>query len=215
MANENKNFKARLIQKHETEQGWQLQKDFIPLPGEFAIYDIDEMNMAPRIKIGDGITTIENLPFVIESGKNTEIIQLLVGEDTNKSIRDIANEVFTGQIAAAPEEFDTLIEIATWLDKHSQDATLMDQRIKTNEDKLIGIGGENEPATVIAAIQAAACDLPAATKETLGGIKLSDEVGVNDAGQLEVKTLSIDKLINGSKEFVLNCGNATDKDNMK
>lgn len=51
-------YNARITQKHGTEAEWNAAADFVPLQGEIIIYD--DLN---KIKIGDGITTVVNLPF--------------------------------------------------------------------------------------------------------------------------------------------------------
>ena len=66
MANE-KNINARIIHKHDTEDHWNLAKNFIPKKAEFIVYDADETYPYPRFKIGDGINTVTELPFVIEN----------------------------------------------------------------------------------------------------------------------------------------------------
>lgn len=58
-----KNFNARFKQKHDIEANW-AKASFVPLAGEFIVYDTDENNPLPRIKIGDGETQINDLPFV-------------------------------------------------------------------------------------------------------------------------------------------------------
>ncbi len=58
-----KNFNARFKQKHDIEANW-AKATFAPLAGEFIVYDVDENNSTPRIKIGDGETQINDLPFV-------------------------------------------------------------------------------------------------------------------------------------------------------
>lgn len=50
-----KNFNARFKQKHDIEANW-ANATFVPLAGEFIVYDTDENNPLPRIKIGDGET---------------------------------------------------------------------------------------------------------------------------------------------------------------
>lgn len=50
-----KNFNARFKQKHDVEANW-AKATFAPLAGEFIVYDTDENNPLPRIKIGDGET---------------------------------------------------------------------------------------------------------------------------------------------------------------
>lgn len=66
-----KSIKTRIQSKHAYEYHWKQATNFIPLAGEIIIYDAD-INAAgdakgthtvPRIKIGDGITLVNNLPF--------------------------------------------------------------------------------------------------------------------------------------------------------
>ena len=59
-----KNLKTRIQNKHDTEANWAKATTFKPLAGELIIYDKDSNNAKPRFKIGDGITTVTNLPFV-------------------------------------------------------------------------------------------------------------------------------------------------------
>ena len=58
----NKNFNTRIINKHDTEENWS-KANFIPKQGELIIYDKDDNYDIERFKIGDGITTVNNLPF--------------------------------------------------------------------------------------------------------------------------------------------------------
>lgn len=60
-----KNIKTRMQQKHDVEANWvNVDDDFIPLAGEIIIYDADESNLKPRIKIGDGTTILSELDFI-------------------------------------------------------------------------------------------------------------------------------------------------------
>jgi hypothetical protein len=61
----NKYINARIIHKHDTENNWNANLSFIPLLGEIIIYDKDEVYDYERFKIGDGITNVINLPFVV------------------------------------------------------------------------------------------------------------------------------------------------------
>ena len=56
---------SRIINKHDIEANWNSNPDFIPSQGEIILYDIDENYDFERFKIGDGITNVINLPFVI------------------------------------------------------------------------------------------------------------------------------------------------------
>lgn len=54
----NKTFQGRIVQKHDTKANWDKATNFVPLKGEIIIYD--GLN---KIKIGDGTTTVVNLPY--------------------------------------------------------------------------------------------------------------------------------------------------------
>lgn len=55
---------ARLQHKIDIEANWLLTEErFTPLRGEFIIYDIDSNHSATRLKIGDGVTNVNQLPF--------------------------------------------------------------------------------------------------------------------------------------------------------
>ena len=72
MANKVKEIAGRLVLKHDTEANWNKATTFIPKQGEAIIYDIDEIYYYERIKIGDGKTTVVNLPFyLIDEVKDT------------------------------------------------------------------------------------------------------------------------------------------------
>ena len=59
-----KKFNARVQHKIDTQENWEKATNFIPLKGELIIYDIDANNTLRRIKIGDGITPVNDLQFV-------------------------------------------------------------------------------------------------------------------------------------------------------
>lgn len=56
---------ARHMQKHDIEANWEVSGNFVPMPAEWIVYDIDENYTYPRLKIGDGVTSVNHLPFVI------------------------------------------------------------------------------------------------------------------------------------------------------
>ena len=62
-----KNIKTRIQHKHDVEANWKLATGFIPLAGELIIYDKDDNYAYTRIKIGDGITNVNDLPFITDS----------------------------------------------------------------------------------------------------------------------------------------------------
>lgn len=59
-----KTINTRIQNKHDIESNWLKAINFIPKDGEIIIYDIDENYTYPRLKIGNGIDTVNNLPFM-------------------------------------------------------------------------------------------------------------------------------------------------------
>lgn len=58
------NLKSRIMQKSDIEANWKKATNFTPLEGEIIVYEVDDNNPKPRIKIGNGSTTVNNLPFI-------------------------------------------------------------------------------------------------------------------------------------------------------
>lgn len=59
-----KTLKTRIQNRHAPESYWTSNSMFVPRAGETIIYDVDSTNTHPRMKVGDGETTIANLPFI-------------------------------------------------------------------------------------------------------------------------------------------------------
>ena len=62
-----KHLNTRIIHKHDIEANWLKAINFIPKLGELIIYDIDENHPVPRMKLGDGETTVNELYFVSDN----------------------------------------------------------------------------------------------------------------------------------------------------
>lgn len=73
-----KAVKGRLLQKIDTSDNWSKATSFVPLKGEICIY-ADE-GEAPKIKIGDGATNINDLPFLATDIISTDEIDEVCGE---------------------------------------------------------------------------------------------------------------------------------------
>ena len=61
-----KQLNGRIALKHDLEVNWVAaaqRSNFTPNPGEVIIYDPDENHAQARIKIGDGVRNVEELPF--------------------------------------------------------------------------------------------------------------------------------------------------------
>lgn len=85
-------------------------------------------------------------------------VATLIGTDTGKSVRTIANEELAAQLIAegAQESLDTLAEIAAWIQAHPGDAAAMNAAITALQAVVDGLGTDEGDSytTVIAAIDA-------------------------------------------------------------
>lgn len=57
-----KKIQTRIINKHDTKANWDKAVNFVPLKGEIIIYTDEN-----KVKIGDGETTVINLPYATAS----------------------------------------------------------------------------------------------------------------------------------------------------
>lgn len=66
--------KARIRLKSDTEANWNKALNFIPLKGEVIVYSTDESHPFSRLKVGDGMTPVVDLPFIgAQSMSNVDI----------------------------------------------------------------------------------------------------------------------------------------------
>ena len=78
-------------------------------------------------------------------------VTTLIGSDTAKSVRTIANEELAAQLipASAKESLDTLQEIAAWIQQHPDDASAMNQAITALQNLVGSLPEETEATTVV------------------------------------------------------------------
>lgn len=62
--------RVTMSQKHDIEAHWKLAKNFIPKAGEIIVYDPDETHDYARFKCGDGVTYVNDLPFIFKIDEN-------------------------------------------------------------------------------------------------------------------------------------------------
>ena len=96
------------------------------------------------------------LRAVLNGKASATDLATLVGSDTGKSARTIANEELAKQLIpeGAQESLDTLTEIAQWIQDHPNDAAAMNTALGKLQAMVDGIGGEEDDyATVMAAIE--------------------------------------------------------------
>lgn len=84
-----------------------------------------------------------------------DLVDTLIGSDTGKSARTIANEELAKQLIpeGAKDSLDTLTEIAAWIQSHPDDASAMNQAIVALQNKVGNIPEGASADTIVAYIQ--------------------------------------------------------------
>lgn len=141
-------------------------------------------------------------------------VDTLIDKDAGKSARTIANEELAKQLIAegADAKYDTLQEIAAWIQQHPKDAAEMNSKITALEGK----AHEHANKKVIDGITAEkvtswdsalhASDIKVATEAVAGVVKASEEIAVATDGKMSLQKVSTDLLFNGTNELILNGG---------
>lgn len=91
-------IKTRIQLKNDTEAHWNLATNFVPKQGEVIIYSADDTHPFSRLKVGDGNTTVSNLPF-INSGSSEKVNHTLTfgnGTYVYDGSTDVTVPVYTG-----------------------------------------------------------------------------------------------------------------------
>ena len=66
-------IKTRIQLKNDTEENWNKAINFVPLKGEVIIYSADDAHPFCRLKVGNGITVVSDLPFVYSNTLDKEL----------------------------------------------------------------------------------------------------------------------------------------------
>ena len=164
MAEQNiRTIKTRIINKHATAAVWD-NTDFVPLQGEWIIYDKDNDYPYERAKIGDGSKTVSELPFVDEtyvdrfvtkSGNSTINGNLNVDGTLTMNSEEVATETFVNNRMAEliglndgevlDETLDTIKELQDAI-KNNED--VVDAIKNTTYDLLSSSDSENGEARI-------------------------------------------------------------------
>ena len=96
-----KRFNSRIIHKHDTEVNWS-KASFIPLQGEVVIFDVDSTYGYERLKVGDGTTNVNALPFVDDALREDLLAQIGDVDDKVDAVSALVGDVAVSeQITAA------------------------------------------------------------------------------------------------------------------
>ena len=108
---------------------------------------------------------------------NKTAINTLIGDaadDKNKSARTMAQEEVAKIVDNAPESFNTLKEIASWISEHDADVITMNNSIKSNTDAITKLNGD---ASTTGSVAKAVSDgvTPVANRVTAIENKVTDD----------------------------------------
>ena len=104
---------------------------------------------------GDGTIAVNGKDVAVKGlATLQQTLNTLVGNDSGKSARTIANEELAAQLIPddAQESLNTLQEIADWIQDHPDDAAAMNTAITAIQAVIAGIGTDQTYTTVIGAI---------------------------------------------------------------
>ena len=73
-----KTLNTRIQMKTDTEANWNKATKFIPKNGEIIVYATDATHNYQRLKIGNGTTLVNNLPFINEAITENKINSICV-----------------------------------------------------------------------------------------------------------------------------------------
>ena len=83
---------TRIQLKIDTEAHWQQAVNFIPLKGEIIIYSADNTRPFCRLKVGDGIHTINQLSFIDAGSVNGSILEEIVQVYSNRQLFPVVGD---------------------------------------------------------------------------------------------------------------------------
>lgn len=135
------------LQQIVTDNETDIEKKVSDLGDEIDTVAGNLETLAGRVSTAEGdIDSLEGRMDAVEdlAEGNDAKIDTLIGSDTDKSVRTIANEELAAQLIApgADESLNTLQEIAQWIQDHPGDASEMNLAIAANSDAIDAINHE-------------------------------------------------------------------------
>ena len=134
-----------------------------------AIGDLTKLETEVKTSLVDAVNEVVG---AVDAHKEAidETVTTLVGEDTGKSVRTIANEELAAQLLSgdAEADFQTLQELAAWLEGHPEDVATINLNI-SNLQKLVGTLPEDATSTDVVSYIAEAVAAEKARAEKVEG----------------------------------------------
>lgn len=148
--------------------------------------------------IGSDIQAAKESAAAAQSTANTneEKITVLVGSDTNKSVRTIAAEETAKIVAGADEKYDTLKEIADWIKSDTTGAAEMANDITEMQNLLGIVEGNALPKTVDARIEEAIAAAEGKVTELANGAVKSNAEAIGNINTT-LNAMNVTDTVNG------------------
>lgn len=142
-----KTVKIRLVLKHDTEENWAKATNFVPKKGEVIIYD-DAAGEPARIKIGDGTTKVNDLPFAHD--------YLLDNQNTFTAIQKFSAEGI--EVGSVRLSETALQELETQAEQIPSKQDKTDNSLNTTSKTIVGAINEIKSAITTGTVQNAVAD---------------------------------------------------------
>lgn len=151
-----------------------------------------------------GVTVAENFTGITGSISGLETkVNTLIDTDTNKSVRTISAEEVAKIVAKAPEDFNTLEEIAAWIESDTTGAAAMANDITELKGTVDGYSSTNKISTAIAGVKATADAAAPLTALTQTKTDLTTEINKKVAqSAYDTKMSALDGAIEDLQEGV-------------
>lgn len=122
---------TRIQNKHDSQQNWD-SSTFIPQQGELIVYDSDNSQSAPKIKVGDGVRTASELPFTtsifIQSAQPTNASVYSIWIDTSANVLKFKNSEGNWETTSLEESLKQAL---------NQDAVVLSESEKYTDNEII------------------------------------------------------------------------------
>lgn len=129
---------TRIIQKHDSQANWDKATTFVPKAGEIIVYDADATNTKPRIKIGNGTSSVSALPFITN---DSDIINMIKDLDFSEPTSSGTSTTFIatlsqtdGVITATKKSVPTANGTTLGMVKSGGDVTISSGVITVKDD---------------------------------------------------------------------------------
>jgi len=120
---------TKMIQLHDTEAKWSQMTDFVPQKSMLIVYDIDATHNYERLKVGDGVKTVPELPFLDDAVKELITSQM---ELVDKKIVD-ASEITVGSTEP------TNPNIKLWMDTSTTDGNVATIKFRDEQGNFVPV----------------------------------------------------------------------------